>query len=334
MSENLAGLVETLVSIPSPTGDEGAAAAALEAQLTGIGLTVRRQTVDEHRFNLVATTDQAPRVLLCSHIDVVSPHIPFTRIGSTLFGRGVCDAKAALASMAFAAARLLEEGEGRFGLLFVVGEEQKSDGAKKAASLDLGSRFVVIGEPTENCLVTAQKGTLVFRLDFTGVAGHSAVPDTGHSAIHEMARTLGDWLDADWGDDPELGETTLNFGLIGGGAGANVIAGQAYAEGIFRISTSVEQVSERARALLPESARLSVVSQADPLFLHTVPGFPQTIVSFGSDAPHLEPLGRVLMLGPGSINHAHSDDEQVTIQELEEADDHYTNLVRILNREP
>ncbi len=333
MQENLAGLVETLVSIPSPTGDEGAAGEVLENHLREIGLEVRRQSVDGRRFNLIATTGEVPRVLLCSHIDVVAPHLPFTRVGSTLFGRGVCDAKGALAAMAFAAENLLEEGERRFGLLVVVGEERNSDGAKAAASLELDSRFVVIGEPTENFLVKAQKGTLVFRLDVAGVSGHSAVPDTGRSAVHELVRIASRWLETEWGEHPELGETTLNFGRISGGSGPNVIAGQASAEGIFRVSTSIEEVREKALNSLPESTHFSALSQAEPLFLHTVPGFPQVIVSFGSDASHLGTLGQVLMLGPGSIDHAHSDDEQVTIQELEEAVDHYADLVRTLNRE-
>ncbi len=325
-------LTEELVRIPSPTGEEIEVALALEEKLRAQGLDVRRQDVDGRRFNLLATTDSPPRVLLCTHLDVVRPLVPFAERDGVLYGRGVCDAKGALAAMVVAAQSLLESGENRFGLLFVVGEEKGSDGARRAASLEIDSEAVVIGEPTEGKLVTAQKGALVFRLSLSGVSGHSALPESGESAIHGLIGLLGNWLDKEWGTDTRLGETTVNLGVIEGGTGPNVIAPQAAVEGVFRIATSVEAVLKKARATLPEKASLEVISSSEPLGLSTVDGFDRVVVAFGSDAPYLQPLGDVYMVGPGSIRYAHRDDEQVRVEELERAARDYERLVRVLNR--
>ena len=324
-------LTEELVRIPSPTGEEVEVALAVERKLLTCGFDVHRQDVDGRRFNLLATTGSLPRVLLCTHLDVVLPQIPFSEKGDMLYGRGVCDAKGAAAAMLVAAARLLEGGERRFGLLFVVGEEKGSDGARRAASLETGSEAVIIGEPTEGKLVSAQKGTVVFRLTMAGVAGHSALPESGDSAVHAMIRLLGDWLDTDWGSDARLGETTLNLGVLDGGTGPNVIAGEASVDGVFRIATSVEAVLKKARATLPKKASLEVINACEPLGLSTVDGFERVVVSFGSDAAYLRPLGDVYMVGPGSIRHAHRDDEQVRVEELEQAARDYERLVRVLN---
>lgn len=323
---------EELVRIPSPTGEEVEVALALEKRLREYGLEITRQDVDGRRFNLLATTGAPPTVLLCTHLDVVLPMIPFSEKEGTLYGRGVCDAKGAVSAMLMAAERLLETGERRFGLLFVVGEEKGSDGARRAATLKTGSRAIVVGEPTEGKLVSAQKGTLLFKLTMSGVAGHSAVPERGDSAIHELIRLLNDWLGKDWGSDARLGETTLNLGVLQGGTGHNVIAAEAMVEGIFRIATSVKAVLSKIHATLPERASLEVLSSSEPLGLSTVEGFERTVVSFGSDAPYLQPLGDVYMMGPGSIGYAHRDDEQVRVEELERAALGYERLVRILNQ--
>jgi len=325
-----ARLLRELLAISSPTGFEVDLAVYLETRFAGCGFRTVRIPVDAARFNLLVTTDQAPTVLLSTHMDTVSPDLPVSISETLIKGRGACDAKGCIAAMAEAALRLYTEGERRFGLLFVVGEETHSDGAKAAARHDLGSRFVVIGEPTENRLAVGQKGILLFRLFVEGVAGHSAYPEQGRSAVHGLIEVLSDWLKVDWGTDPLFGLTTLNVGTAQGGAGANVIAGSAEASGIFRISTSAQAVLDEVERRLPAYARLEVTSLCDPLRLKTVPGFEEIVVSFGSDAPHLRPLGEVLMIGPGSIRYAHSDHEQISCSELEEGVTQYQNSVKAL----
>ena len=69
--------------------------------------------------------------MFSTHFDCVPPFFPSRVEGDRLYGRGACDAKGILAAQVAAAERLRREGETRVGLLFVVGEERGSDGAKR-----------------------------------------------------------------------------------------------------------------------------------------------------------------------------------------------------------
>lgn len=324
-------LLQQLTEIPSPSGDEARLGTFLAGHLERIGLQVQRQAVGERRFNLVATTQKAPTVLLCTHMDTVEPFLPFRREANRFFGRGVCDAKGILVSMVSAAEQLLQNEVLNFGLLFVVGEETTSDGAKLAAHLKLDSRFVIVGEPTRNRLASAQKGTLVFRIRVHGRSGHSAYPEQGDSAIHRLVELLEKLRAADWGSDATLGRTTLNIGLISGGSAPNVIAGQAEATGIFRIAAALDSVINKLQEFESDGAvEIDILNSSEPqTFLHPE-GFETTVVHFGSDAPFLRPFGQVLLAGPGSIEYAHSPQEQITIEELREGQDLYIRLVKTL----
>ncbi|GAB4248832.1 MAG: acetylornithine deacetylase [Acidobacteriota bacterium] len=326
MEQAFLTLLQELVDLPSPSGDETAALLRLEQELVLRGFQVQRIPVSDGRFNLLAQAGGPPTVVFCTHVDVVPPHVPFRRSGDVLYGRGVLDAKGIAVSMLAAAERLRSRGERDFALLYVVGEETTSDGAQAAARVPLNSRFVVVGEPTENHLAAAQKGTLRFVLRTAGKAGHSSQPDAGPSAIHSLIEIVHDLLRTPWPGDPELGETTLNIGRIGGGEAANVIAPEAWAEGMFRVATSMADVEKMLREVVAGRGRIEPEGGTEPQRFLTLPGFPQTVVSFGSDAGYLRPLGEVLMLGPGSIRYAHAENEQVTLEELEQSVELYERL--------
>ena len=202
--------------------------------------------------------------------------------------------------MLLAGEKLAAEGMDDIGFLFVAGEETSSDGAKKAAELGLETEYIILGEPTDNRIAASQKGTLVFRLEIKGQAGHSALPSSGRSAVHKMAAVLKGWLDSDWGSDPSRGENTLNIGTVRGGMAPNVIAPGCAAEGIFRVATSVEDVRNIMTRDIEGDAdiEIAILSSAEPLDLTRVPGLEHTVVSFGSDAPFLSGIARVIMCGP------------------------------------
>src|SRR5207247_195374 len=108
----------------------------------------------------------------------------------TLYGRGACDAKGIAAAMLAAADQLSKKGEQRIDLLFLVGEEQGSDGARAANRLSPTSKFLVNGEPTESKLASGAKGSLRATLRFRGRAAHSAYPELGKSAIAPLLDLL------------------------------------------------------------------------------------------------------------------------------------------------
>ena len=296
-----------------------------------MGLKVSRQDVSRGRFNLLATVGETSRVLLCTHMDTVLPHLPSSQSGEHIYGRGACDAKGSMAAMISAVERVLGSGSVEPGLLFVVGEEKDSDGARKAAQLSQNVDYIILGEPTDGKIATGQKGTIVFKAEVSGKAAHSACPEQGSSAVHALAQLLNQWILLDWGADPILGPNTLNIGRIEGGLGHNVIAERAVAEGIFRIGSSSAAVKERLLDFENDDVSIEVLSSSEPMHLHVPKGLDTTIASFGSDAPYLKSLGEVIMVGPGSIQYAHGPDEQVTVDQLVSARDLYVILLEQLS---
>src|SRR5271167_1639910 len=92
--------------------------------------------------------------------------------------------------MLTAADCLASAGEERVDLLFVVGEERGSDGARIANQLPATSRFLIDGEPTESILASGSKGALRLTIRTRGREAHSAYPQLGESAIEPMMRLL------------------------------------------------------------------------------------------------------------------------------------------------
>ena len=160
-------LTRALVAIESPTGAEGPVVGLLAGVLERAGYRVTRQTVSPGRDNIYAWREP-PAVVFSTHLDCVPPYLPLREDDEWVHGRGACDAKGLAAAMISAAERLAEGGERRVGLLFVVGEENGSDGAHAAATLEPKGRFLVNGEPTENRLCIGQKGSLRYDVEASG----------------------------------------------------------------------------------------------------------------------------------------------------------------------
>ena len=114
---------------------------------------------------------------------------PAAKMSEFIYGRGSCDAKGIIAAQIAAAERLREQGA-KIGLLFVVGEERDSAGARLANDNPSGSRFLINGEPTDNRLALASKGALRATFRATGKMAHSAYPELGDSAIHKLIHAL------------------------------------------------------------------------------------------------------------------------------------------------
>ena len=323
-------LTKTLMEIPSVTGNEKAIGEFLSSHLASLGYRVERQSVSTDRFNLSAFAGDA-RVFLCTHIDTVPPPtIPIREDEDFLYGRGACDTKGIIAAMLEAGERVRHEGVTTFGYLFLVGEETDSIGAKVANTLKWDSEYVIVGEPTQNKLARAQKGTMMINLTAAGRACHSGYPEHGTSAIRVLMDLINDCEKADWGNDPILGKGTFNTGTFQGGQAANIVPPSASASMMIRTVEPRAQVEEKMRRIVGNRATMEIVGASDPLPLHVVDGFETTVVSFGSDAPHLTNTGKRLLIGPGSILDAHTAGEKISKRELMEGVGLYERLVRKL----
>ena len=327
-------LTRELVGIESTTGREGAAAEQMAVLLERLGYRVTRQPVSRDRFNVYAYREP-PVVVFSTHLDTVPPYLPLREDAERLHGRGTCDAKGLAAAMVAAAEVLAAEGERRIGLLFVVGEENGSDGAKAAGALEPKGRYLINGEPTENVLTIGQKGALRVDLHASGRAAHSAYPSDGASAIDPLLDTIESIRRLPLPVDPLLGPSTLNVGLIEGGVAPNVIPPHASAQILIRtveptgpLRAAIEAAAHPAvRVTFP--VELPFVKSAPP----AAAGWRTGIVSFASDLPFHHAWGRGYQLGPGTIRVAHTDHESIGKAELVEGALLYARLARDLIRE-
>ncbi len=329
---NLFALTRQLIDIPSISGDESAVARFLATQLASAGYKVELQEVAPNRANVLATTTAQPRVILSTHMDTVPPHIKSDEDAEFIYGRGACDAKGIIAAQLAAAERLCADGTTEIGLLFTVDEELGSAGARAANEHQLARAcaYLINGEPTDNLLAVGSKGSLRVRIKTAGRAAHSAYPEQGESAIERLLDVLADVRAHSWPHDEFFGATTCNIGTMNGGTAPNVIAAEAEAVLQLRLVTDSARIIEELTRIVAGRAEVEVLSTSEPVRLHAVAGFEQTVVRFTTDIPYLSNWGTPLLIGPGSILDAHTAHERIAKRELERAVELYVQLVRVL----
>jgi acetylornithine deacetylase len=232
--------------------------------------------------------------------------------------------------MLCAAEQLVRDGEQRVDLLFVVGEEKGSDGARAANHLPTKSRFLVNGEPSESKLASGAKGSLRVTVTTRGRAAHSAYAHLGASAIEPMLELLPTVRNLDLPTDPVLGETTVNIGTIHGGTAGNIVPSLCEAEVMFRLVGDVDVVKERIEEWAAGRAQIEYGSHIPAQHFHVIDGFDVAPVAYTTDIPLLSRWGKPLLFGPGSINVAHTLDEHIDVEELRAAVGAYERIVRSL----
>ena len=331
------GFFQEFLSIDSTSGKERKVAEWLAERLPEMFPAANRpelraEEVGDGTLNLLLTWG-APRILFCSHLDTVPPYISPTFADDVIKGRGSCDAKGQVFAILEACKRLAEEGKTDFGMLLLAGEETGSWGAKAFAKTDFKAEYLVVGEPTDNCMVSASKGTKSFDLKFTGEPFHSGYPQYGVSAVDLFVAFVNALKAKDFGMDPVLGETTWNIGLLHSDNPQNILSPELTCRLYFRTTfvsdEAVCQWMEEAPSVIPGlTGNLAVTARGGdtPARYWTVEGLPSKSVAFGSDAPHLKNFTHKAICGPGSITVAHRDDEQVLAADLASAVEQYIAL--------
>ncbi len=331
---NVYELTRALVDIESITENEGAVGAYLHGHLAklaaGSGGRVEKMDVEPGRFNVLATWGQ-PVVTLSTHMDTVPPFFASREDAEFIWGRGACDAKGIIAAMVAAAENLLAANVKNFALLFVVGEERNSAGAEVAACAPRGSKYLVNGEPTGNKLALASKGVLRLEVTARGKMAHSAYPELGESAIEALLDALEAIRRVPLPQDAQLGPCTMNIGTISGGRAPNVIPDAAKAEILVRLVGDAAPVREAFARAVGTRAQVDEILCIPPVRFLSVDGVPTTVVSFATDVPVFgKSWGEPLLLGPGSIQVAHTADERISKRELAEAAGMYADVVKRL----
>ena len=328
---DVVALTRQLVEIESITGNETAIGEALCRELSRLGYRARKMPVEGDRFNVLATLPDTPHpaIVFSTHMDTVPPFIPSSEDGQRVYGRGSCDAKGIIAAQMAAAQKLRAEGI-PVGLLFLVGEERDSQGAKAANEQPIGSRFLINGEPTENRLALASKGTLRIELTASGRMAHSAYPELGESAIDKLIMALTRLRAMSLPVAEDVGACTFNIGLIEGGRAPNVIPDHAKAHLLYRLVGPTEDLRRQIVETVGDLAKVDFYLEIPFMRFRAVDGMPTMVAAFTTDIPALGNWGEPLLIGPGSIHVAHTDGEYVEKRQLVEAVELYCTVAKKL----
>jgi len=328
---DIVAFTRQLVDIESITGKEGPVGDFLQGELSRFGFESRKVTVEGARCNVWATWPEQPKpaIVFSTHMDTVPPFIPSREDESRVYGRGSCDAKGIIAIQTAAALRLQQEGI-HVGLLFLVGEERDSLGAKVANEQAYGCKFLVNGEPTENQVALASKGALRVEVIASGKMAHSAYPELGESAIDKLIEALAGLRTMKLPSEPGIGPCTLNIGMIEGGRAPNVIPDRAQAQLLYRLVGPSDQLRREVVAAVGNLAKVEFTLEIPFMRFRAPEGLPTMVAAFTTDIPALSNWGQPLLVGPGSIHVAHTEGEYVEKKQLNDAVELYCEIARKL----
>lgn len=347
-----------ILNIDSTTGKEAVLADFLEKGLATGRCKVERFEVGDGTANLLFSWG-VPKLVFCTHMDTVPPYIPPTVSEDVIYGRGTCDAKGQIYAMYEACKILEDKGYDGFGLLLLSGEETGSFGAKSFRDQHPGAEWLIVGEPTDNCMASASKGTKAFEVTFDGKAFHSGYPQYGESAVNMFNDFMNALRSIVFPQDDILGDTTWNIGKLSSDNPQNIISDRLTCRVYFRTTfESDEMVSAVMKNMAGPKARLrfgrpkaqdgSDLAAKDvapwqkamtvtafggdaPTRYCTMEGFPVKPVAFGSDAPQLTNFEKKILCGPGSILVAHRPEEHIVLADLKKAIAAYVDMAeRIL----
>jgi acetylornithine deacetylase len=320
-----------LVDIESVTGNEGPVGDFLRRELSRMGYHAKKLSVEGDRGNVYATAPEQPRpeIVFSTHMDTVPPFIPSSEDADRVYGRGSCDAKGIIAAQIAAAEQLRQDGI-HAGLLFVAGEEKDSLGAAVANQQSPGCKFLINGEPTDNRIAIASKGSLRAEVTAAGRMAHSAYPELGESAIDKLLEALNRLRTVQLPIEEGVGPCTVNIGVIEGGLAPNVIPDKARAQLLYRLVGPAEQLKQDIVDAVGNVATVEFVLEIPFMSLRTLDGLPTMVAAFTTDIPALSNWGEPILVGPGSIHVAHTVGEYVEKKELREAVDLYCEIAKRL----
>lgn len=306
-----------------------------------------------------------PKVVFCTHLDTVPPYIaPSVEVmedgDMKIKGRGSCDAKGQIFAMWEACLELEHRGCTDFALLLLAGEETGSFGAKafNGSAVAADDKIVIVGEPTDNHMTSASKGTKSFEVTFEGLPFHSGYPQYGRSAVEMFNDFVNALRSIVFPKDEILGDTTWNIGRLVSDNPQNILSERLSCRVYFRTTFESDQMVcnvmknmagpdarlrfGRSRAqdgsdmvakeIAPWQKCMSVKAFGGdaPTVYQTLEGFPTKPVAFGSDAPQLKCFDRKILCGPGSILVAHRPEEHIMLSDLKAAVASYIRMYTCL----
>ena len=337
-------LLQTLISTPSISRDEKAAADVLQKQIKDWGLPCKR--IGNNLIVAKRLSKKKPTLLLNAHIDTVKPVATWTRQpfepvieDGKLYGLGANDCGGGLVSLLQAYRILIQEEDIPYNIIYVASCEEEVSGFNgfSAVLSHLPTIDVaIVGEPTEMQPAIAEKGLMVIDGTTHGKSGHAA-RNEGVNAIYEALDDL-QWLRHYKFSkvSPLLGETKATVTMIHAGTQHNVIPDKM--EFVIDVRTNEYYQNEYLFAFLQKhmkselkarSFRLhsSCISQNHPLIKKCIR---MKMKPFGSPTLSDQALMPFpsFKLGPGASCRSHAADEYIGIDEIHQAIKTYVRLIR------
>ena len=345
MDNNATSLLERMLEIYSPSGQEHELSSFLLTEMNKLGFSTYQDDIG----NVVAESGHgSPKVLLCGHMDTVPGNLETKLTKTRIRGRGAVDAKSPLAAMIMAASRLRGKFPGTIKVLGVVCEESHSTGIKnfiKSDPLDLD--YAVFGEPsnTEN-IVIGYKGFIRLTLKCVTKAGHSAAPWVSNNAV-EKGMELWSLMKNGFADfsnsESRFHSVTGSLTSIVGGTTANVIPSEctltldvrmppelkpakvmsnvreivkSYRKGNSGASVELKVTDQINACLMNADSRLAQsfswairrVRSKNPVFLKKTGTSDMNILATKKRIP-------MIAYGPGDSRLDHTDEEEIAIED-------------------
>ena len=340
--------LETLIDIPSESGNEQEIIKYLENRFALMGFRTEHQEVMGGRYNLLVNPVESP-LIITAHVDTVSHDVEgeecLRRVdGNIVYGRGAVDIKGGITSIIVAMELLREEGfEGRdlpFTLAFTVDEEKEGRGSQVLAAHFKNSRGAIILEPTELTLGVAQAGSIELFLNFYGRPSHGGEINRGDNAIKRAMNFFQELerLPVLQEEDELVGKAGYNIQWIGGGE-KDILIVPAYCQSVVDIHIlprqDIDEVKEVIEQLIEqfgdldaeyldlspsfflsrEESVIKLMQEAGEATLNTT--LPFTGVRSWTDAEPLFAEGiPPVIFGPGELSVGHTPFEHVDIEEV------------------
>ena len=374
--EEITNLAQELIKIPSDeTAGEKEVCEYLESFLKSLGMKVRLQEVLPNRPNIIAEVigdEVGKSIMFNGHVDTVPvgdikkwSMDPYSAIikDNKLFGRGSTDMKGAIASMIIAMKFIMnnvEKFNGKIIFTGVMAEETTGLGTQKIVEENIKADMAVVGEPSDEKIYRAHKGTMWFNLSTYGKLEHSSESNSeSNNAIINMMKLIMEIneisKELETIENNLVGHPSINIGLIDGGTKQNMIADSC------RISIDrrtlpeekTEEILDKLRIRLDglrslddrltfdleidtireavEVAESEQIVQEVKNALNKVINKNPTIsgMKATTDMSILVNQGNIpsVIYGPGFIKQAHTVDEFIEVKRLVESSQVYTEIL-------
>ncbi len=374
--EEITNLAQELIKIPSDeTAGEKEVCEYLKNVLKSLGMKVWLQEVLPNRPNIIAEVvgDKVGKSLMFNgHIDTVpigniekwsvDPYSAIIKNGK-LFGRGATDMKGSIASMIIAIKFImnnLETFNGKIIFTGVMAEETTGLGTQKIVEENIKADMAIVGEPSDEKIYRAHKGTMWFNLFTYGKLEHSSESNSeSNNAIMNMMKLITEineiGKELETIENNLVGHPSINIGLIEGGTKQNMIADSCKisidrrtlpeekpddildklrmrfnelrsVDDRLRFNLEIDTIREAVEVAESEQIVQEVKNAVNKIVnkVPTISGMKAT-----TDMSILVNQGNIpaVIYGPGFIKQAHTIDEFVEVKRLVESSQVYAKLL-------